>query len=385
MNYNEGLILTELERRHYLYLIGGDYEQLFYTFDHSVPTRDGLYFQGLSRIRLDVEVSTAERNKQIQDSWADPEYKAMLDFMLKKRINARLEHADNLVETCQELVDVGPLLQDFSGERSFTSERVEHLKQCTWLVERLEAFLDNPQYKPYFNLPSATGIDAKLDVLGYSLFMWIMPRLTGEKIFERLHPSLHEVVGRIRRYNRLSSGAVAAMAHQENLPDEEKWVLYLLPAVNVMPLVIIINIINDEINNLVDQQRSALMSEESAGDRMKVLESYAFSGDALYDLLSMEEVLKPHIVSEMKLNHFDPSPYLLGFGEDDSKLSDIFFKARAYALYRQLFKTGRIHPHETAIFLKKNSITKSVLKQLNEIELGAFATHVKLHEKLVNV
>ncbi len=74
----------------------------------------------------------------------------------------------------------------------------------------------------------------------------------------------------------------------------------------------------------------------------------------------------------------------MGYSQNEH-VANIFFQARAYAMYRNLFKTGRIHPHETAIFLKRNKINKQLLHKLNEMDLSKLQTHIALHHKLLAI
>jgi len=68
-NFDTALIINELDRRHYLYLIGGEYEKLFYTFSEDSEGKTQM-----ERIRLDIEVSEAERQSVTLKKGAEAEY-----------------------------------------------------------------------------------------------------------------------------------------------------------------------------------------------------------------------------------------------------------------------------------------------------------------------
>jgi len=74
---------------------------------------------------------------------------------------------------------------------------------------------------------------------------------------------------------------------------------------------------------------------------------------------------------------------IIGHEYTQTTFSDVIFRARAYAFYPQLFKTGRIQPHETAIFLRKHQIDKNTLHQLNKFDLTSIISHIKLHHELI--
>jgi hypothetical protein len=97
----------------------------------------------------------------------------------------------------------------------------------------------------------------------------------------------------------------------------------------------------------------------------------------------MEQIIKPFILEKLAFRHFDPEPYLLGFTENKDHISSLYFQARAFAFYKQLFKTGRIHPRETAIFLKRHKINKSLLSALNKIDLSSLSSQVALHDRFL--
>ena len=144
--------------------------------------------------------------------------------------------------------------------------------------------------------------------------------------------------------------------------------------------------ISEEMKTLIITQRTGLDDTDENVKRIATLESYEVSGDVLQDIFSAEEVIKPHLIEAIGFPHFNAQRYLLGFEGKPDKLARIFFQARAYALYRLLFKTGRIHAQETAVFLKKYQVGKSTLFILNETELGDFTQHmILLHNYLDSI
>ncbi len=382
--YNESLILSELERRFYLYLIGGEYEKLFYSFDGEDQDDTSSEHMMMSRIRLEVEVTSRERQKQIQGGVADPDYKAMLDYMLKGRIANKLENQENLLATCSELSDLQPILESFGSKSAIDDELISIVENIPWLNAQVLRFAANPQYQKLVNLPNSTELNSILQCIGYPLFLWLLPRFCSEVLQNNMHPSMMPVVQRMRQFGRFTSGAIATLISEVDVPKTEKWTVYMLAAINIIPLFLIMNLINSELLKLLEQQRESLLNDPVSNARkLAVLEGYQFSGDALREFLSLEEILKPHILETIGFKYFDPMPYLLGYADPDSPIASIFFKARAYAFYRQLFKTGRIHPHETAVFLKKHDIKKQHLHQLNQYELTSIASHIKLHQKII--
>lgn len=385
LHYNESLILSELERRFYLYLIGGEYEKLFYTFDDS-QTQDGDYSEHLnmSRIRLEVEVSQQDRQQKNREDYADPEYKGMLDYMLKSRINHKLEKQDDLFATCPELRDLKPILKTFGRHTDFDNALLDEMSQIPWLSAQLIRFAQNPDYHGLLDFAGAKDPKVILQKIGYQLFVWLLPRFISEILHSQMHPSLWALIGRLRQYGRFTSGAIAKLVLKANIQQKDKWMIYMLAGISVVPLFLIINMVNSEMKALIRQQEEALKVEDiNNHNKQEVLKNYAFSSDSLRDLLCLEEILKPHILEDLGFEHFDPMPYLLGYADQDSPLANVFFQARAYALYRQLFKTGRIHPRETAIFLRKHQIDKHLLHQLNEYDLTSIKTHINLFQSML--
>lgn len=384
LQYNESLIVSELERRFYLYLIGGEFEKLFYCFDADINEPKDNEKMVMSRIRLEVEVTQLERQKQIQGGAEDSDYKAMLDYMLKGRISHRLENQHNLLLTCPELHQLIPILKDFGKQTEFDEELLATIEGIPWLREQIIKFSGKPEFSQQLNLPKSEHLKTLLSHIGYPLFIWLLPRFCSEVLIKKMHASMLPIVQRSRVYGRLTSGAIATLVAEENIAQQEKWTIYMLAAINNIPLVLILNLINVETIALIEQQRQALNADPQINaKKLSVLDDYQFSGDALRDFLGLEEILKPHILETIGFEHFDPMPYLFGYAAEDSVLGNLFFKARAYAFYKQLFKTGRIHPHETAIFLKKYQIDKAQLAKLNEQEITSIASHIKLNQQLV--
>ena len=387
-HYNEAIILSELERRFYLYLIGGEYEKLFYTFEEDQI--DGFSESeddnqiGMSRIRLEAEVTQHQRQNQVKANSADPEYKGILDYMLKTRINNQLENQEDIVKSCPQLEDIKPLLKSFGKESEFNQQLFEEIEAVPWLTAQIKRFANNPEYSELIDLPHKTSIRNILSSLGYPLFIWLLPRFVSEILHANMHHSLRPLVSRMRQYGRFTSGAIATLIRQEQASQKDKWMIYMLAGINIIPLFLLVNLVNSELKKLLDEQLASLEHDKVINaDKLAVIEHYQFSSDALRDFLCLEEILKPHILEDIGFENFDPLPYLLGYADDQTPMADVFFRARAYAFYRQLFKTGRIQPHETAIFLRKHQIDKTTLHQLNEFDLTSIASHIKLHQELV--
>lgn len=382
--YDEALIISELERRYFLYVVGGEYEKMFYTFDETGgEDAQGKLFQRMTRIKLEVEVSQAERKRQSQRSFGDPDYKSMLDYMLKHRINAKIE-SDEFIHSCREVTTLKPIWQEFGNQTLFDDNVFTLLETYPWLKEKIDSALSNPPLANLLNLTPSEDITSKLQALGYPLFIWMLPRFCGDLIFDRLHPSLRDVFIRMRKSSRFVSGAIGTLAMTESIDRKNKWMIYMLGVINVLPTIMLINLINEEMLKLIAQQKKSLGNLPNPEAKQQVLDNYEFSGDDMRELLSLEEFIKPHLLESLELKHFDPSPYLLGYAEDDANISAMFFQARAYALYRQLFKTGRIHTHETAILLKKHRIDKAILHKLNDANFMSVESHILLHRKLLS-
>lgn len=380
--FNEALIVSELERRYYLYLVGGEYEKLFYAFEPSDGDEDEHAFQKMTRIKLDVEVPEAQRKGQGRQNCADPVYKNMLDYMLKQRINVKIER-DDFIHSCQEVDILKTIWQGFGKTTLFEPEIFSVVNQQDWLVARFEKVIENKQFVRQFNLDPTKDLEANLKIIGYPLFILLLPRLCGDVIYERMHPILRPLFSKIRSFSRCVSGAIGTLALSESIQRQNKWMVYMLGAISMFPSVMLINAINEELNHLITQQKESIRGTPEESVKMNVLDHFEFSGDFLMDILRLDEVIKPHLLEELELKHFDPSPYILGYAEDDANISTIFFKSRAYALYRQLYRTGRIHTHETAIFLKKHKITKRTLHALNELDFTDIQVHLELHKKLL--
>jgi hypothetical protein len=381
--FTEALVVNELERRYYLYLVGGEYEKLFYSFSPNDPNskenKDNL---NITLIRLEVEVTQAERQAQNQAKNETPEYKRMLDYMLKHRVNHKLE-SDNFLGSCHEFTDLKPFWQEIGGRVGFAVDDFERIQNIPWLVERITAFCARSDFKDTFKIYSNVSIKETLEVLGYPLFIWMLPKWMGEEIYRRLHPSLKPVLARLTSFGRKTSGAIATLAFNEHYNKKDKWILYSLAAINVLPLVLLISLFNQELCTLIDQQKKGLNSNESNSVKLSTLNNFKFSGDDLREVLAMEQIIKPFILEKLAFRHFDPEPYLLGFTENKDHISSLYFQARAFAFYKQLFKTGRIHPRETAIFLKRHKINKSLLSALNKIDLSSLSSQVALHDRFL--
>lgn len=387
-HYNEAIILSELERRFYLYLIGGDYEKLFYTFEesHEDDTEHDVDEQvNMSRIRLEVEVTQQQRQILVRSNCADPEYKGILDYMLKSRINNQLENQEDILKTCPQLVDITPILKRFGKDIEFNETLFQEIEAVPWLTAQIKRFVNNPDYDQLVDLPDKTNVRNILTSLGYSLFIWLLPRFVSETLHANMHHSLRPLVARMRQFGRFTSGAIATLIQQEPGSAKDKWMTYMLASINIIPLFLLVNLVNSEIKKLLDEQLASLENDKATNaDKLAVIEHYQFSSDTLRDFLCLEEILKPHILEDIGFENFDPLPYLLGYADDQTPLADVFFRARAYAFYRQLFKTGRIQPHETAVFLRKHHIDKCTLHQLNEFDLASIVSHIKLHKELIH-
>lgn len=384
INSNEALIINELERRYYLFLVGGDYEKLFYSFepqdDNQEPEHNRL---NISRIRLEIEVTQAERQAQRACKNGHPEYKKMLDFMLKHRINSKLE-SDEFLYSCREFSDLQPFWKELGGRSDFTADDFKRVEETPWLAKQILAFCQQQDFKNVFKIVPSMNLQDKLEALGYPLFIWMLPRWAGEVLYARLHPSLKPVLARLTSFGRKTSAAIATLALSEHYDKKEKWVLYSLAAINVIPLVMLISLVNEEIQTLMTQQSNALGKDPVNQKKLEVVNQFEFSGDDLRDILSMEQIIKPYILEHLDFKHFDPQPYLLGYSESDTHISSLFFQARAFAFYKQLFKTGRIHPRETAIFLKRHKINNAMLQELNKMDLSSLSNHVALHHRFLN-
>ncbi len=382
--YDEALIVSELERRYFLYVVGGEYEKMFYTFDESNDENSkGQLFQRMTRIKLEVEVTEAERKRQSQRAFGDPDYKSMLDYMLKHRINTKIE-SDSFLHSCREVTTLKPIWQEFGNQTLFDDKVFSLLEEYPWLSEKIDSALRDPQLISLLNLDPKQALANKLKTIGYPLFIWMLPRFCGDLIFERLHPSLRNIFIRMRKFSRFVSGAIGTLAMTESIDRKNKWMIYMLGVINVLPAIMLINLINTEMLKLIAQQRKSLDNLPNPDAKLQVLNNYDFSGDNMRELLSLEEFIKPHLLESLELKHFDPCPYLLGYAGDDANISTMFFQARAYALYRQLYKTGRIHTHETAVLLKKHNINKATLHKLNAADLMSVESHIVLHKKLLS-
>ncbi|GAA0858420.1 hypothetical protein [Aliiglaciecola litoralis] len=384
--HNDAIILSELERRFYLYLIGGDYEKLFYTIESNpvVEEQKASETISVSRILLESEVTQQQRLAQVCAGYADPGYKSKLDTLLAKRINDRLENEDDLLATCSQFKDLQPILISFGKDNEFNDAVFQKIEAIPWLVAQIKRFANNPEFQPILNLPQTNDVRAILKKLGYSLFIWLIPRFISEILHSNTHVSLRPLVARMRQYGRLTSGAIASLVVEEPADLQDKWMTYVLAGINIIPLFLLINLVNVELKKLLEEQLFLFKDvREDNSDKLSVIENYHFSSDLLRDVLSLEEILKPHILEDIGFEYFDPLPYLLGYADHTTPLADIFFQARAYAFYRQLFKTGRIQPQETAIFLRKHRIDKSMLYKLNKYDLTSTASHITLHQELI--
>lgn len=378
VEYNHGLILNELERRFYLYLIGGDYEKLFYTFDSS----DQDEFGYMMRVRLDVEIENLQQALDKKRGQHDPEYVKMLDYLATNRIIGALENETDLFKYNSPLSDILPLLCDFSGQGRLTDSYINELRNYPWLWQRIEDFLKRTDSQQFFKLNPADSPEQQLQTLGYPMYCWLIPRFCADQLQTQLHPSLRPTMGRLRSYGRLVAGAICSLMLSHGVIPEQRWQFYCLAAIDNIALTTLLGAMNSHLNDVMRIQNKSLADSTQDQKRRKILDNYSLPGQMLRQVFCMEEVVKPYMLDMINFNHFDPSPFILGYTDGQHPIAGLFKQAKAYAFYRQLYKTGRIHTHETVILLKQNRIGKATLAMLNKQELASFATHLQLHEQL---
>ncbi|MBD1388224.1 hypothetical protein IC617_02165 [Neiella sp. HB171785] len=381
--YQEQIVLSELERRFYLYLIGGDYERLFYSFVGSSETdSNGNDQQELVRVRLDVEVSESERRQNFQSWCPDPQYRKMLDWMLTSRINARLQQQDDLLQVCPEMVDVLPVIRDIGCAKDFNRDLINHVAEVEWLSRKVRAFIDNPLHQALLGLSSSASFEQHLEEMGYPLFIWCIAKMIGEQINEHIHPSLKFTLSKVRYYGRIVGGTIVYLALQEGYDEIDKWKTYLLAGLSILPLGVLISLASFEIRELINQQQNALDGQSNTEFRHQILNHYSLPGDRLRHLIEQEERLKPLLFQAIGFTNFDPLKFITQSNKQRSNSQpNLFEKARAYAFYRQLYGTGRMKGHETLILLNSFGFSMDLLHQLNRMDLVSFTSHVELYAK----
>lgn len=379
-SYDKAVIINELERRYYLYLIGGDYERLFYTFS---GTDNQASYAQMQRIKLDVEVGTAERAALSKRNSADPDYQNMLEYLLQSKVDKALQNTANLIEASPEIFDTLPLLRSFSAQQKLSDVTLGLVKQIPWLEKQIFDFLSKQENCQMLSIERDVDPQTTLNSLSYPQFYWLLPKWTFDQLNQQLHPSLQRIYAKIRSYSRIMSGAIACLSVNANVKKDEKWQLYILAALSVIPITILLTIVNSELVALTNKQSQNLTQSASDEKRQAMLSEFQIPGDMLRRILQTEEFIKPHVFESLGMLHFNPVPLLMGYAATEDSTAAIFHQARAYSFYRQLYKTGRIHTHETAVFLKQHNISKQKLTALNQQDLAKFAIHFELLHRIV--
>lgn len=379
--YDEALIINELERRYYLYLIGGAYEKLFYVFS---DTRAHSNYSQMQRIRLDVEVSQAERQELANQHCCNVDYKNMLEYILKTRISHALEHEGSLLELATEVRQILPFLRSLTEEQRISNLTIENIYQLPWLKERIQTFLSTDESCQLLGLKQKSDFMDKLLIVGLPLFYWLLPRWVGEGLRSQLLPSLRQVFDKVRLYSRIMAGAIACLSVNAELDSHAKWRLHCLSAISVIPITILLSIIDNEVKQLLAAQQKNLSDAPSDDSRRQILANFQVPGELLRETLSMEQIVKPHILESLQLSNFNPIEILTGYADQQDEVANIYHQARAYSFYRQLYKTGRIHLHETAIFLKQYNISRQKLTLLNQQDLSDLAVQVNLLKQILD-
>jgi len=377
-SFETALIISELDRRHYLYLIGGDYEKLFYTF-----SEDNEGKSQMERIRLDIEVSEAERQSVVHKDGPDAEYQKMLDYLLKARVKKAIGREGNLINQCDQLTQLGPLLQSLGAKDMLSEKTLSIINDLAWLKSEVSAFLALPGMGKLFGVnPSKDPID-QIQQLPVPYFYWLLPRFIAENLSKTLHSSLKLTFEKLRLFSRIMSGAIACLSVKEKLAKEDKWQLYMMASISLTPMTLLISILNNEVQKLIQAQQNSLGSGTNKESRELILKSYQVNGEILHETFNIEEFIRPHVLESLALDQFDHFQFLLGVSDSKDRIANIYHQARAYSFYRQLFKTGRIRTHETAIFLKKYNISREMMLMLNEHELSDFKVHVSFLKQML--
>lgn len=386
-DFNVGLVITELERRFILFLIGGEYERMFYSLVGSAKTDEhGLDDQELGRIRLEVEISESERRKLSEGKTEAPEYKRMLDYILNAKIKKQLEQTEDLLQLLPEFVDLLPILEHLPEDNKITDAHVEQIKKIAWLKAQIETFLRATQVRKAMNLPEGGSFEQLLKSLSFPQVAWLLPNWVAQEISERIHPSLEVTFRKVRFYGRIVAGAIGHLVASETAVSHHRWKFHALGGLNCVPLIMLLVLVSNSIDELLKQQSEILNKEVDDEDKelkLAILRDFQFSPDSLRDLLQMEEIVKPHLLEQVKIPGLDPIQYISGFGDEDDKIQTIFKQARAYAFYRQLYRTKRIKKHEAGTFLRRHNISKSVFEHLNGVELAALGNHIDILERLL--
>jgi len=212
---------------------------------------------------------------------------------------------------------------------------------------------------------------------------WLLPRFIGENLSKTLHPSLKLTFEKLRLFSRIMSGAIACLSVRQNIAKADRWQLYMMASISLTPMTLLIIILNNEVVKLIDAQQKSLANHDNKESRQAILNSYQVNGEILHETFNIEEFIRPHVLESMDLGPFDHFQFLLGVSGGNQKVADIYHQARAYSFYRQLFKTGRIRTHETAIFLKKYNISREMMLMLNEQELSDFKVHVSFLKQML--
>ena len=356
-------------------------KKLFYTFTESTKGSD---YSKMERIKLDVEVGQAEKLKLANHNCEDIDYRNMLEYLLKTRVNHVLENSIKLIDFCPEIAELSAFFRAFDQQRSMPNNAMQEIQKTPWLVDSIVSYLSSEEICQTLGVDQNQHIEDKLDSLGHPLFYWLLPRWLGDKVRNRLHPSLHQTFDKIRMYSRIMSGAIACLCAHTEINEKEKWQLHALSAISVTPIVVLLSVIDYEFKRLVQKQQESLSHSPSDRARQQVLSNFQAPGDLMRDVLSMEEIVKPYVLESLGLTNFNPIDYLSGYSDEKASERSIYYQARAYSFYRQLYKTGRIHTHETAIFLKQHDISKQKLVLLNKQDLADLNVQVELLKRLLN-
>ena len=383
-DYNVGLVVSELERRFILYLIGGDYEKMFYSLTGDERQDEfGNTDQSLGRIRLEVEISESERRSKFRDSVTDPDYKGMLDLILSQRLKSFLVSGEELVNSVPEIVDILPFLRLSPKDNKIDEALCKEVCQVSWLVEQLKAFCANPKVQQAFGQPAELSIKERLMSLDFPHLIWLIPILMAQEIQGRIHPSLLETYKKIRFYGRVMGGAIGLLVQEHSHFGVAKWKLYALGALNCVAITVLLCIVSDGVKELISQQKLNLKDREAHKDKFEVLDHYHFNQDFLRDILQLEDIVKPSILDSIQIAGLDPSEYISGYNDATHPECLVFQQARAYAFYRQLYRTGRIQKYEAGIFLRRYNLSKNQFNKLNRLELASLPNHIQIFADLL--
>lgn len=377
---SDALIMNELDRRFYIYLVGGEFEQRYYSLLRGIKDDDQLGSGGqvMSRIKLDIEAEH-EKERQNQARFAqapDADYQRMLEFIINKKLAHRVEKDEELLIQCPVINDILPLIR-LAFQSNIDAQAVfAEVHNIPWLSKAIMQFASNGNIAKHFQITSKDGIGQILQRVGPEFIICLLPRMFADEAQQFVTPGLSTAFKKIRMFGRMMASASMYLSKFSLKADLPVWQYGMLSSLNCLPLLLLLLTCSDTIEEEVRCQRNLLAADQDNDLKLSILNDICISDDHLSDLLQLDELIKPFLFESLEIKGFDLMEYVTG--NEKGQCRDVLTQARAYAFYLQLYKTERINKRETEVYLKRCGISEYVIKNLNSLNLLSWQTHYEL-------